>query len=311
MMATRTPNSAVYVASRRGVKVTVPFCLLDSGRTCHLIPSVAPINHNYIVDLLLSSVLACPHCAQPLSLAHSGATCPHGHSFDRAKEGYLNLLVGGRVASTKTPGDSPESLAARRRFLHAGWYSPIIDAMRSVLSEVNGPLLDVGCGEGYYLSCLDHDKTYALDISKRAIQMTSKLLPSTQCVVGTSFRLPVQNESLGGVYTVFAPHSIDEYLRVLQEGGTWATVTPGPHHLVELRPHRDEKIIEREDRRTQPPAQTEHAERVQFTLNLTDDAAHDLVAMTPLQFQASAHTAVDLVRTVSVDVWVSTGRKHR
>lgn len=259
----------------------------------------------------MSSVLACPHCAQPLSLDDKGASCPEGHSFDRAKEGYLNLLVGGRVASTRTSGDTPESLEARRRFLHAGWYSPIVDALKSALSDVNGPLLDVGCGEGYYLSCLDHDDTYALDISKRAVQMASKLLPSTQCVVGTSFRLPVQNESLGGVYTVFAPHSIDEYLRVLQPDGSWVTVTPGPHHLVELRPKRDEKIIEREDRRAQPPVQAEHADRVQFTLHLTDDAARDLVAMTPLQFQASAHSAVDVIRTVSVDVWVSRGTKHR
>lgn len=176
---------------------------------------------------------------------------------------------------------------------------------------MTGPVLDVGCGEGYYLSTLGLEDTYALDISKRAIQMTSKLLPATQCMVGTSFRLPVQDNSLAGVCTVFAPHSIDEYMRVLQPGGTWVTVTPGPNHLVEMRPHRDDKIIEREERRAQPPEQAEESERVQFTLSLTDEAARDLFTMTPLQFQSSAYMAVEVVRTVSVDVWVSRATKHR
>lgn len=271
----------------------------------------APTNNATRLGWLRSSVLACPHCSLPLDVAERNASCLNGHNFDRAKEGYINLLVGGRLASSKTPGDTADSLAARRRFLHAGWYSPIVDALRASLGDIDGPILDVGCGEGYYLSCLTTRDSYALDISKRAVLLASKLLPMTQCIVGTSFRLPIQNDSLSRLYTVFAPHSIDEYLRVLQPGGMWVTVTPGPQHLVELRPHRDDKIIEREDRRTQPPEQAEHAERVQFTLSLTDEAAHDLVAMTPLQFQASAQSAAEIVRTVSVDVWVSRATKHR
>lgn len=260
--------------------------------------------------LLNSLVLACPHCSQALALDTSGATCPTGHHFDRAKEGYLNLLVGGRVPSTKTPGDTAESLAARRRFLHAGWYQPIAHALRDAIGNGNDPILDVGCGEGYYLATLDRAESYALDISKRAIQMTSKLLPQTQCVVGTAFRLPIQDQSLGAVYTVFAPHSISEYLRVLQPGGRWVTVTPGPNHLREMRGHHDDKTTERDDRRTEPPVEALHAERVQFTLELTDEAAHDLFTMTPLQFQAAAHSAVATVRSVTVDVWVSHAIKH-
>lgn len=272
-----------------------------------------PSDHDFTTKLgkLSSSVLTCPHCSLPLDVDERSASCPNGHSFDRAKEGYFNLLVGGRVPSTKISGDTSDSLAARRRFLHAGWYSPIVEHLQESLDGITGPILDVGCGEGYYLSCLRTTDSYALDISKRAIQMTSKLLPATQCIVGTSFRLPIQDDSLAAVYTVFAPHSIDEYLRVLRPGGTWLTVTPGPQHLIELRPKRDEKIIEREDRRTQPPEQADDATRVQFTLSLTDDAARDLVAMTPLQFQSSAQSAAEIVRTVSVDVWVSHATKHR
>lgn len=256
-------------------------------------------------DTKYSSVFACPHCALPLEVRDYGAICLNGHSFDRAREGYLNLMVAGRVASSVTSGDSAESLAARRRFLNGGWYSPIVHALRNALGTVDGPLLDVGCGEGYYLSQLLATEKYGLDISKKAVQMASKSQPQSQFVVGTSFRLPVTDHSCASVFTVFAPHSFDEYARVLRDGGTWVTVTPGPSHLVEMRPKRDEKIMEREQRRTEPPAEADDAVRVQFMLDLSDEAAHDLYTMTPLQFQASSAQAVSHVRKVSVDVWVS------
>lgn len=252
-----------------------------------------------------TSVLACPHCSHPLSIESGRAICASGHSFDRAKEGYFNLLLGGRVASTKTSGDTPESLAARRRFLHTGGYSPIIDALKTAIGDIDGPILDVGCGEGYYLSQLKSEEKYGLDISKRAIQMASKSSPDSQFVVGTSFHLPVLDHSVSAVFTVFAPHSFDEYRRVLRPNGRWVTVTPGPSHLQEMRPHRDEKIEEREARRTEPPIEAHSSERLQFTLALTDQSAHDLFLMTPLQFQQSAQEAVHHVRTVTVDVWVS------
>lgn len=256
-------------------------------------------------DTKYSSVFACPHCALPLEVRDYGAICLNGHSFDRAREGYLNLMVAGRVASSVTSGDTAESLAARRRFLNGGWYSPIVHALRDALGTVDGPLLDVGCGEGYYLSQLLATEKYGLDISKKAVQMASKSQPQSQFVVGTSFRLPVTDHSCASVFTVFAPHSFDEYARVLRDGGTWVTVTPGPSHLVEMRPKRDERIMEREQRRTEPPAEADDAVRVQFMLDLSDEAAHDLYTMTPLQFQASSAQAVSHVRKVSVDVWVS------
>lgn len=252
-----------------------------------------------------SSVFACPHCAQPLVVLTNGASCPNGHSFDRAREGYFNLMVAGRVASSAISGDTAESLAARRRFLNGGWYSPIVDALKDALGHVDGALLDVGCGEGYYLSHLDAASKQGLDISKKAVQMASKSQQDAQFVVGTSFRLPVLNSSCAAVFTVFAPHSFDEYKRVLREEGTWVTVTPGPHHLAQMRPKRDEKILEREQRRTEPPAEADDAVRVQFSLELSDEAALDLYTMTPLQFQSASAQAVTHVREVSVDVWVS------
>ena len=251
------------------------------------------------------TIFVCPHCGQALHESQSTAQCSEGHTFDFAKEGYLNLLVAGRLPSSATPGDTPDSLQARRRFLSAGWYEPIATAVQGLLQNANGPVLDVGCGEGYYLSHIDAGSTYGIDISKKAIQMASKAYPMSQFAVASSYRLPVDDSSCAGVFTVFAPHSFSEYQRVLIPGGTWVTVTPGPHHLKEMRPSRDDTVEEREQRRSEPPEQATQAEKLQFTLHLTEEASVDLFSMTPLRWQTAAQARP--VTDVSVDVWIASG----
>lgn len=251
------------------------------------------------------SILACPHCGTTLRDLGNRVVCLNNHNFDRAREGYLHLLPSGRLPASSIAGDTPESLQARRSFLHDGWYSPIAQHLVDALGDIDGPVLDVGCGEGWYLSHVKAPQRFGLDISKRAVQMASKLLPDSQIVVGTSFRLPVLAQSCAAVFTVFAPHTHDEYKRVLKPGGTWVTVTPGPRHLEEMRPHKDESILQREERRQEPPTEAQQAERVTFSLSLTDESARNLFSMTPLRWQ----TAADATPTtqVTVDVWVSRG----
>jgi 23S rRNA (guanine745-N1)-methyltransferase len=173
------------------------------------------------------------------------------------------------------------------------------------LQGIAGPVLDVGCGEGYYFTHIEATEKYGIDISKKAVQMASKLLPDANFAVASAFRLPIVDHSCAAVFSVFAPHSFEEYARVLQPGGKWVTITPGPHHLQQMRPKRDQSIDEREERRSEPPAQAQHAERLQFELDLSPSAANDLFSMTPLVWQ----TAADASPTthVSVDVWVSSG----
>jgi 23S rRNA (guanine745-N1)-methyltransferase len=166
-------------------------------------------------------------------------------------------------------------------------------------------VLDVGCGEGWYLGHISAPQRFGLDISKRAVQMASKYLPSAQFVVGNSFRLPVLHQSCAAVFTVFAPHSHIEYQRVLQPGGTWVTITPGPRHLEEMRPMKDDAIIQREAKRELPPPEATESERVTFTLTLSTEAARDLFTMTPLQWQTAANATP--VTEVTADVWVSRG----
>lgn len=263
----------------------------------------------------MTAVLACPHCALPLQLSDSGAACATGHSFDRARGGYLNLLVGGRLGPTVTPGDTPDALAARRRFLGGGHYAPVAAALAEAVGAPDGPLLDVGCGEGYYLSQLPAADRFGLDVSKAAVQMASRLLPDVQFVVGSAYRLPVLADSVAVVTSVFAPHPFDEFRRVLQSGGRWVAVTPGPLHLRELRPplqgDSERKDAERLARRAVAPPEAAWSRRVQFQLSLTAEALGDLFHMTPIRWQSgsapvvAAGAASAAPTIVTVDVWLS------
>jgi 23S rRNA (guanine745-N1)-methyltransferase len=251
------------------------------------------------------SIFACPHCGLEFTPSSGGVHCPHGHSFDRAREGYLNLLIGGRISTSTNPGDTAESLAARRRFLNTGLFAPIATAVAATMGEIDGAVLDVGCGEGYYLSHIQSPHRFGLDIAKRAIQMASKSYPDAQFVVGNAYRLPVLENSCAAVFSVFAPHSLEEFHRVLVPNGQWVTVTPASNHLIQMRPKRDENIVQREQRRDVPPAHASHSQRIHFGLDLSEESAHDLFSMTPLVWQTAADAAP--TTHVSVDVWVATG----
>ena len=64
----------------------------------------------------------CPKCREKLNILDTRCVCDNGHSYDRARGGYYNLLlsnVGG------VHGDNREMVLARRAFLGAGYYEPL------------------------------------------------------------------------------------------------------------------------------------------------------------------------------------------
>jgi 23S rRNA (guanine745-N1)-methyltransferase len=80
--------------------------------------------------------LACPLDGTPLHCHGSSWRCASGHSFDIASQGYTNLLPVQNKRS-RDPGDSKEMIAARRRFLTAGFYQPIAAAVsKAVLADL-------------------------------------------------------------------------------------------------------------------------------------------------------------------------------
>lgn len=138
-------------------------------------------------------------------------------------------------------------LRARRAFLGAGWYAPLICAVADLSSRVlpaGGSLTDAGCGEGSYteavLNALDGAgkpcRAFAFDVSKEAARMTaSRLRDRATVFVASAYRLPLPDESQDLVLSLFSPFARTEYARILKPGGRLLRAVPAPDHLWELK----------------------------------------------------------------------------
>jgi 23S rRNA (guanine745-N1)-methyltransferase len=66
-------------------------------------------------------LLRCPICRLRLDARGGALACRNGHSFDLAREGYVNLLPGSRRRPA-AGGDGSAQLRHRRAFLDAGHF---------------------------------------------------------------------------------------------------------------------------------------------------------------------------------------------
>lgn len=264
------------------------------------------------------SQLCCPLDSAPLTLSDKTWRCEHGHSFDVAKQGYVNLLPVQNKRS-KDPGDSKAMVQARSRFLTDGFYAPLAEALAArVLADPVGALLDAGCGEGYYLRhVLDTAvsdgadvKAVALDISKWAVQAAAKRDPRVSWLVASNSSIPVPDHSIDTLLCVFGFPVEGEFKRVLSDGGRLIMVDPAPRHLHEL------KQVIYDDVKDKPANlpvsdawKLVSEQRVTFSVDLPSrEVIHDLLAMTPHLYRASsagrARAEALTSLTVTVDVWL-------
>ncbi|MBT2595042.1 methyltransferase domain-containing protein [Arthrobacter sp. ISL-72] len=183
--------------------------------------------------------LLCPVCRTSLTLGADRLTCPDGHSFDAARQGYFNFLVG---KGTVFEADTAAMVAARFDFLSRGHYQPLADAVAQLaMPALQGPhaaVLDAGTGTGHYLNTLLAAVPAAavgLDISKFALRRAARLNPGAVNLVSDVWQpLPVADTAVDVVMVVFAPRNAAEFARVLRPGGRFVVVTPRPGHLGEI-----------------------------------------------------------------------------
>jgi 23S rRNA (guanine745-N1)-methyltransferase len=195
--------------------------------------------------------LLCPVCRSPLNSADGGTAarrtalvCGSGHSFDAARQGYYNFLVG---KGTVFEADTAEMVAARFNFLEAGHYGPlaeaVADAVVPVVAGGDCTILDSGTGTGHYLrGLLDRVKpattsltAVALDISKFALRRAARLNPEALSLACDVWQpLPVADDAVDVITVIFAPRNVEEFARVLRPGGRLVVVTPREGHLAAI-----------------------------------------------------------------------------
>lgn len=243
---------------------------------------------------------SCPLCDSSLAQRNNSYHCNNNHSFDIAKEGYVNLMPVQHKRS-KHPGDNKEMMQARRHFLEKSYYQPLQEKVAQLcvhyLQGSQHKLLDIGCGEGYYTNEVASQLinrnakaiTYGLDISKVAIRYAAKRYPNCQFSVASSTRLPFEESSLSAVLKIYAPCNPTELKRVVHSEGVLITVTPGARHLYQLR----EKLYETVKLHDEKPDEfegfkLEKVEKLSYTMTLKNGDADKLLQMTPFAWKADS-----------------------
>lgn len=190
-----------------------------------------------------AGVLACPvrGCGLDLEIADAKrAACARGHSFDRARAGYWNLLQPQDRRSLAAGDDRPTALA-RRRLAEAGHLDPWVQALRQATAGLapGATLLDVGCGEGSLLAAVVYGRdlvVHGSDLSTLSIELAARAYPqATWAVANADRRLPYRDAAFDLVLVVTGPLPAAELRRVLRPGGGLLVAVPGADDLVELR----------------------------------------------------------------------------
>lgn len=247
--------------------------------------------------------LICPICGGVLTKADTAWKCLKNHSFDIARQGYVNLLAVQQKHSLH-PGDTRQQVLARRSFLEGGYYAPIADRLCSLALEekLAGPILDVGCGEGYYstrLAAIMGAELVGLDISKEAVRCAAGRYKNAMWICATASHLPVMDASAGVVTSLFALTLPEEFRRVLRPDGAFVQVLAGEEHLLGLKSIIYPELTRKPKQTTPevPGFQLVRSEKVEFTFTVEGEQVQNLFSMTPHVYRISKAGADRLAAT--------------
>jgi len=290
------------------------------------------LRHFLLMNIIKAHNLACPIDGKKLEQTDKQFVCESGHSFDIARQGYINLLPVQHKRS-KQPGDNKAMVLARTHFLNAGIYEPVANKLSEIVSTyiINDNdycLLDAGCGEGYYFDFLlqrlhqqpgENELSFiGLDISKDAIVQASKRNKQISWIVGSNRQPPLADESVDIILCLFGFFCDEGFYKILKPGGKIIMIDPGADHLKELR-----KIIYPEVKKTKLSNSSSNnadmfsllsSEPLEFKISLKEkDQINNLLLMTPHFYRASKagrEAATKLNRLdLSIDVVVTVLKK--
>ena len=257
----------------------------------------------------LIDILKCPVCGAQMAREGNALFCAGArrHCYDISAAGHVNL-AGAKQAGG---GDDSALIRARTAFLGKGHYAPIAERVCRILEQIckGGTVLDAGCGEGYYAAQMARAgfSVLGVDLSKRGVMHAAKNagragLDALFAVAGI-FTLPVADESVDAVVSLFAPVCEEEFLRVLKPGGVLILVGAGPAHLFSLKRVLYDTPYENEARADQPRGMTLlQKDRVRYTFAADNATLQDLFAMTPYFYRTSKEGTERLAATPSLDV---------
>ena len=281
-------------------------------------------------------VLICPVCGDALQLGGPqvrSLVCSVGHSFDLAKQGYVNLYRGKPINEY-----TKESFQERQVILQRGMYAHLLEEICSFLRKTlesgmdsveKKVLVDAGCGEGYYTREIaqqfDHLQLYGTDLSRDSIQLAAGTAngmgagpAEIKWFVSDISKLPVADGSVDYVLDIFTSANYQEFQRVLGEEGYLIKIIPGEGHVKELREAAKDQLYHKEYKERKGAAvfaeQFELVEQkiVSRTFSVSPEERDIFIRMTPLLF-AVDKSKIDwsTVTEITVEGELLIGKKKR
>ena len=291
--------------------------------------------------ILRAKHLLCPLCetSNAAEMLHPSTdqrslVCAQNHTFDIAKQGYVNLLPVQQKKSL-TPGDNKEMVLARKKFLGLGYYQPLVNALIESCSQHLGTshistshantsqteaapvILDAGCGEGYYTDSLHNAlatqypdlTTYGFDIAKPAVIEAAKRNKSLNCFVSTIKAIPVASQSCDLIISIFSPMQPSEFQRLLKSSGKLMVLCAGKNHLHQLKSLLYDNTSDYDEDKflAQMDSHFTLSKRITIQQTMAMHSNHDilsLLAMTPHFWRTSpeAKKQLDSIQQLAVDI---------
>lgn len=270
----------------------------------------------------LQRALRCPHCQKAAQATDTGMTCENHHTFDVAKQGYLHLA--GTVAKSRY---TKELFTARQALLsETRFFNPLISEIATWIegkSSLSSPLLvDMGCGEGTHLAGIleqvKDGRGIGIDLAKEGIQLATNHDVDALWLVADLAKSPVQEHSVDVILNILSPANHQEFRRILKPGGYVVKVIPNAQYLEELRKifyaGTDKETYENEGAKEQfeKTLETVHVSRHNYSVELTGEQWRDLIAMTPLTWNAPPEQVDEFIElalpSVTVDLTILVGK---
>lgn len=254
------------------------------------------------------NILICPKCSCELEKEGGSLICKSRHTYDYAASGYVNLNTKLTVS-----GDSPEMAASRSRFLDLGYYENFAHEIVSTLDSFKPKaIIDAGCGEGYYSNMiaqkLEYTSLYGFDLSKSAVNKAAKRARASAAhasfFVCGIFDLPVKNNSIDAIVSLFAPLAYEEFHRVLKPGGRLVIGAAGKEHLLGLKRALYSDVYENNPEKVIAPDGFRELSRrnIRYDVSIiTKQAISDLFSMTPYYWKTGEAAAARLSELERLD----------
>ncbi len=256
----------------------------------------------------------CPICESEMVIEDKGAIrCPENHSFDIAKQGYINFM-------TKPVHSmySKELFESRYEVIQSGLYDKVHEKIAKLIGAETETILDAGCGEGSHLMKITDRMNHrvipvGIDIAKEGIATAAKHTEQKLWCVGDLANSPFKKQTFDCILNFLSPANYLEFQRLLTPQGKVIKVVPQEGYLQQLRKQayaqseKEHYTNEQTVNRFKEQYTKVDVHRINYTLPIDPKFLPNLLGMTPLGWHVKNTDEIQ-IREITIDLDILVGQ---